>query len=67
MRLVPLNLLKLCRACFSFADSSKAVQILLIIFFKFIFHVFMLSSPGDIYVKNLTFTHDCGDVWGKAG
>ena len=43
--LVPLNLLKLSNTCISFADSSKAVQILLII-----------SSPGDIYVKNLTFT-----------
>ena len=32
VRLVPLNPLKLCSACLSFADSSKAVQILLIIF-----------------------------------
>ena len=24
---------------------------MLLIIFKFIFHVFMLSSPGDIYVK----------------
>ena len=23
---------------------------------------FMLSSPGDIYVKNLTFTLYCGNV-----
>ena len=43
VKLVPLNLLKLSKTCISFADSSKAVQILLIIF-----HVFMLSSPGDI-------------------
>ena len=49
--------------CISFADSSKAVQILLIIFF--IFHVFMLSSPGDIYVKNLTLY--CGGVCGGGG
>ena len=27
----------------------------------------MLSSPGDIYGKNLTFTLYCGDVWGEAG
>ena len=26
---------------------------------------FMLSSPGDIYVKNLTFTLYCGGVWGR--
>ena len=32
MRLIPLNLLKLCSACFSFADSSRAVQIMLINF-----------------------------------
>ena len=51
VRLVPLNMLKLCSARFSFANSSKSVQIQLIIFFKFIFHVFMLSSPGDIYVN----------------
>ena len=25
----------------------------------------MLSSPGDIYVKNLTFTLYCGGVWGE--
>ena len=25
----------------------------------------MLSSPGDIYVKNLTFTLYCGGVWGR--
>ena len=28
--------------------------------FKFIFHAFMLSLPGDIYVKNLTYTLYCG-------
>ena len=39
VRLVPFNLL----TCILFAESTKAVQILLIIF-----HVFMLSSPGDI-------------------
>ena len=27
----------------------------------------MLSSPGDIYVKNLTFTLYCGGVWGGGG
>ena len=27
----------------------------------------MLSSPGDIYVKNVTLTMYCGDVWGEAG
>ena len=37
VRLVPLNLLKLCSACFSFADSSKAVPILLINFFNLYF------------------------------
>ena len=25
----------------------------------------MLSSPGDIYVKNLTFTLYCAGVWGR--
>ena len=45
-----------CRFCWSF-------------FLKFIFHIFMLSSPGDIYVKNLTFTLYCGGVcvWGGGG
>ena len=30
---------------------------------------FMLSSPGDIYAKNLTFTLYCGGVcvWGVGG
>ena len=37
------------------------MQILLIIL-KCIFHVFMLSSPGDKYVKTLTFTLYCGGV-----
>ena len=32
VRLVPLNLLKFCSTCISFADSFKAVHILLIIF-----------------------------------
>ena len=27
----------------------------------------MLSSPGDIYVKNLTYTLYCGGVWGGTG
>ena len=36
-------------------------------FFKFTFHVFMLSSPGDIYVKNLTYTLYCGGVCGVGG
>ena len=57
--------MKLSSTCVSFADSSKAVQNLLIVFFKFIFHVFTLSSPGDIYVINLTFTLYCGSVWGR--
>ena len=38
---------------------------------KFILHVSMLSFPGDIYVKNLTFTLYCGGmcvcVWGVGG
>ena len=38
----------------SFTDSSKAVQLLFIVFF-FSFIFFMLSSPGDINVKNLAF------------
>ena len=38
------------------------MQILLNFLFKFIFHVFMLCFPGDIYVKNLTFTLYCGGV-----
>ena len=50
MRLVPLNLLKLYSACFSFADSSKVVQIMLINF-QINVSWFMLSSPGDIYVN----------------
>ena len=50
MRLVPLNLLKLYSACFSFADSSKVVQIMLINFSIYV-SCFMLSSPGDIYVN----------------
>ena len=45
----------------------KAVQILLTFLFKFIFHVFMLSSPVDIYVINLTFTLYCGGVCGGEG
>ena len=59
-------MLKLSSTCISFADSSKAVQILLIIFI-FIFHIFMLFSPGDICVKNLTYTLDCGGVCGGGG
>ena len=27
----------------------------------------MLSSPGDIYVKNLTYTLYCGGVCGERG
>ena len=27
----------------------------------------MLSSPGDKYVKTLTFTLYCGGVWGEWG
>ena len=44
------DLLKLSSTCISFGDSSKAVQILLIIF-KIYISCFMLSSPGDIYVN----------------
>ena len=57
------DLLKLSSTCISFADSSKAVQILLIIL-NLYFMFFMLSSPGDIYVKNLTYTLYCGGVCG---
>ena len=49
VRFVPLNLLKLCNACFSFADSSKAVQILFIIFLNLYF--MFLCCLGDIYVN----------------
>ena len=31
------------------------------------FHVFMLSFPGDIYVENLTFTLFCDGVLGGGG
>ena len=53
--------------CRQFQGGADFVDILL----KFIFHVFMLSFPGNIYVKNLTFTLYCGGggvcVWGGGG
>ena len=51
VRLVPLNLLKLSYACISFADSSKAIQILFDHFSKFILHV-LCCLHLDIYICN---------------
>ena len=44
--LVPLYMLKF--SSISLTDSSRAVQLLLIVFFYFMFVFSMLSSPGDI-------------------
>ena len=53
--------------CISFADSSKAVQILLAIF-KFInICLYAVCLHMEIYVKNLTFTLYCGGVFGGGG
>ena len=70
MRLVPLNLLKLCSACISLADSSKTVQI-----FCSFFQIYISCFYAVFTWRNLCLKNDLypvlwwcvGGGWGGGG